>query len=226
MPTCGRSCARPGCTTRPCWPGWPPTAPTLEETGYGRCGILSIGLRESEDEWFAPFAEVVQRRSPGDVVEITPEEASSLFPPLGPVHRVLHAPASARGRRARHGGRAAAGGGGTWRGLRDGCGARRGGGRGRHAPRRGGRGRGASERGVRRRRRGRWRLDRRGGRMARRAAAGRPHQGADRAPRRRGGDGGVAHRAAAAHPLSRALARRAGWPAAARSRPRPGSPSA
>jgi D-amino-acid dehydrogenase len=68
----------------------------LEETGYGRCGILSIGLRESEDEWFAPFAEVVQRRSPGDVVEITPEEASSLFPPLGPVHRVLHAPASAR----------------------------------------------------------------------------------------------------------------------------------
>src|SRR3984957_7620893 len=68
----------------------------LEETSYGRCGILSIGLRESEDEWFAPFAEVVQRRSPGDVVEITPEEASSLFPLLGPVHRVLHAPASAR----------------------------------------------------------------------------------------------------------------------------------
>ena len=49
-----------------------------------------------EDDWFAPFAEVVLRRSPGEVVEITPEEASSLFPPLGPVHRVLHAPASAR----------------------------------------------------------------------------------------------------------------------------------
>ena len=68
----------------------------VDETGYGRCGILSVGLRETEDEWFAPFAEVVLRRSPSDVAEITPEEASSLFPPLTPVHRVLHAPASAR----------------------------------------------------------------------------------------------------------------------------------
>ncbi len=68
----------------------------IEGTGYGRCGVLSIGLRETEDEWFAPFAEVVLRRSPGDVAEITPEEASSLFPPLGPVHRVLHAAGSAR----------------------------------------------------------------------------------------------------------------------------------
>ena len=68
----------------------------VDGAGYGQCGILSIGLRETEEEWFAPFAEVVLRRSPGDVVEITPEEASSLFPPLGPVHRVLHAPTSAR----------------------------------------------------------------------------------------------------------------------------------
>ena len=68
----------------------------IEGTGYGRCGVLSIGLRETEDEWFAPFAEVVLRRSPGEVAEITPEEASSLFPPLGPVHRVLHAAGSAR----------------------------------------------------------------------------------------------------------------------------------
>ena len=65
-------------------------------TGYGRCGILSIGLRDHEDAWFAPFAEQVLRRAPGEVVEITPEEASALFPPLGPVHRVLHAPGSAR----------------------------------------------------------------------------------------------------------------------------------
>jgi D-amino-acid dehydrogenase len=65
-------------------------------TGYGRCGILSIGLRETEDMWFAPFADVVLRRAPADVAEITPEEAGALFPPLGPVHRVLHAPASAR----------------------------------------------------------------------------------------------------------------------------------
>jgi D-amino-acid dehydrogenase len=65
-------------------------------TGYGRCGILSIGLREHEDGWFAPFAGEVLRRSPAEVVEITPEEASALFPPLGPVHRVLHVPGSAR----------------------------------------------------------------------------------------------------------------------------------
>jgi D-amino-acid dehydrogenase len=65
-------------------------------TGYGRCGILSIGLRETEDAWFAPFADLVLRRAPGEVVEMTPEEAGALFPPLGPVHRVLHAPESAR----------------------------------------------------------------------------------------------------------------------------------
>ena len=63
---------------------------------YGACGILSIGLRPHEDGWFAPFADVVLRRSAGDVSEITPEEAGSLFPPLGPVHRVLPAPGSAR----------------------------------------------------------------------------------------------------------------------------------
>ncbi len=65
-------------------------------TGYGRCGILSIGLRPHEDGWFAPFADAVLRRAPGEVAEITPEEASVHFPPLGPVHRVLHAPGSAR----------------------------------------------------------------------------------------------------------------------------------
>lgn len=65
-------------------------------TGYGRCGILSVGLRESEDALFAPYADLVLRRALGEVVEMTPEEASVLFPPLGPVHRVLHAPNSAR----------------------------------------------------------------------------------------------------------------------------------
>ena len=65
-------------------------------TGYGPCGMLSVGLRPNEDEWFAPFAELVLRRAPGEIAEITPEEASSHFPPLGPVHRVLHAPGSAR----------------------------------------------------------------------------------------------------------------------------------
>ena len=65
-------------------------------SGYGRCGMLSVGLRAHEDEWFAPFAELVLHRAPEAITEITPEEASSLFPPLGPVHRVLHASQSAR----------------------------------------------------------------------------------------------------------------------------------
>ena len=52
--------------------------------------------RDARRNGSPPSPSSVLRRSPGEVVEITPEEASSLFPPLGPVHRVLHAPASAR----------------------------------------------------------------------------------------------------------------------------------
>ena len=119
------------------------------------------------------------------------------------------------GRRPRHGGRAPPGRGGTRRHVRARCGARRPGGRRRRGsrgrtPRRGRRGGGASERGLRRGRRRRWRLDRGGRRVARHETARRPHEGPDRASRRRGGDGRVADRAAAAHPLSRALARGAG----------------
>jgi len=67
-----------------------------EGAGYARCGLLSVGLRESEDTWFAPFADRVTRRSGGQVREITPDAASALFPPLGAVHRVLHSPDAAR----------------------------------------------------------------------------------------------------------------------------------
>jgi D-amino-acid dehydrogenase len=65
-------------------------------SGYATCGLISVGLRESEEGWFAPFAEGVVRRAEGRVREITPEAAVSLFPPLGPVHRVLHCPGAAR----------------------------------------------------------------------------------------------------------------------------------
>ncbi|HEY6474778.1 MAG TPA: FAD-dependent oxidoreductase [Acidimicrobiales bacterium] len=65
-------------------------------TGYGVCGLLSLGLREHEDSWFAPFAELTLRRSAGAVAEIAPAEARDLFPPLGPVHRALYCPSSAR----------------------------------------------------------------------------------------------------------------------------------
>lgn len=66
-----------------------------EGSRYARCGLLSLGLRENADSWFAPFAEGVTRRSGGRVREITPAAASVLFPPLGPVH-VLHYPDAAR----------------------------------------------------------------------------------------------------------------------------------
>jgi D-amino-acid dehydrogenase len=63
---------------------------------YAVCGVLSVGLRASEEGWFAPFADLVTSRSGGVVHEITPGAARELFPPLGEVHRVLHNPAAAR----------------------------------------------------------------------------------------------------------------------------------
>lgn len=65
-------------------------------SGYGACGLLSLGLREHEDSWFSPFAEMILRRGAGDVAEISPDDARRLFPPLGPVHRALYSPSSAR----------------------------------------------------------------------------------------------------------------------------------
>jgi D-amino-acid dehydrogenase len=67
-----------------------------EPSGYATCGLLSIGMRESEEHWFAPFAERVLQAAAGRVTEITPAEAVSLFPPLGTVYRVLHYPGAAR----------------------------------------------------------------------------------------------------------------------------------
>jgi len=63
---------------------------------YAACGVVSLCLRASEEEWYAPFADLARRRAPEDVSEITAHEARALFPPLGPVHRALFAPASAR----------------------------------------------------------------------------------------------------------------------------------
>ncbi len=68
----------------------------VQEAGYGECGLLSVVLRPHENEWFAPFAEMAMRRAPGEVAEIGPADARSLFPPLGRVHRALHAPGAAR----------------------------------------------------------------------------------------------------------------------------------
>jgi D-amino-acid dehydrogenase len=65
-------------------------------TGYDVCGALALGLRASEEPWFGPHASRVLRRGAGEVQEISASEAASLFPPLGPVHRALHVPGSAR----------------------------------------------------------------------------------------------------------------------------------
>jgi D-amino-acid dehydrogenase len=65
-------------------------------TGYAVCGLLSIGLRPHEDSWFQPFADLVASRSSEVVTEITTDAARALFPPLGPVHRVLHCTNAAR----------------------------------------------------------------------------------------------------------------------------------
>jgi D-amino-acid dehydrogenase len=64
--------------------------------GYGVCGSVSVVLRAHENEWFAPYAEMALRRYAGEVAEIGPGDARELFPPLGPVHRALHAPGAAR----------------------------------------------------------------------------------------------------------------------------------
>ncbi len=65
-------------------------------SGYGNCGLLSLGLRPHEDDWFNPFAETVVHRSGGSVREISPSEARQLFPPLGDVHRALLSSRSCR----------------------------------------------------------------------------------------------------------------------------------
>ncbi len=67
-----------------------------DPSGYAVCGLLSVGLRETEESWFGPFAERVLRRADGRVREIAPREAVALFPPLGAVHRALHYPGAAR----------------------------------------------------------------------------------------------------------------------------------
>jgi len=69
---------------------------STDPSGYATCGLLSVGLRESEETWFDPFAERVLARADGRVREIDPHDAVALFPPLGAVHRALHYPGAAR----------------------------------------------------------------------------------------------------------------------------------
>jgi D-amino-acid dehydrogenase len=66
------------------------------DTGYAQCGLLLVASEPGEDDWFATQADQAMARSPGVVCEVTPPQATDLFPPLGPVRRALHNPAAAR----------------------------------------------------------------------------------------------------------------------------------
>ena len=84
-------------TTRPCWAGWTPTGwmsarrvRPLRICSRSACApTRTSGTAPSPQSGPAAFARRRWSRSP-------PEDAASLFPPLGPVHRVLHAPSAAR----------------------------------------------------------------------------------------------------------------------------------
>lgn len=71
-------------------------------TGHEVCGLIRLSTSEGEDEWLAKAAGLAEKRSPGVVTAIAPEEAVGLFPPLAPVRGALHNPRAARidGRRA------------------------------------------------------------------------------------------------------------------------------
>ncbi len=64
--------------------------------GYEVCGLVSVAVREGDDEWFERAADLAARRSGEVVREIDPPEAARMFPPLGTVRRALHNPRAAR----------------------------------------------------------------------------------------------------------------------------------
>jgi D-amino-acid dehydrogenase len=68
----------------------------ITDTGYDRCGLLSIVRQEHEDPWFEEFAAVALARAPGVAAEIDGDEARRRFPPLGQVWRALYHPGAAR----------------------------------------------------------------------------------------------------------------------------------
>jgi len=71
-------------------------------TGHEVCGLIRLSTSEGEDEWLEKAAQLAERRSPGVVSRIDPEEAVRLFPPLASVRGALLNPRAARidGRRA------------------------------------------------------------------------------------------------------------------------------
>ncbi len=73
------------------------------DTGYARCGKLVVAVSDDEIEPFARARRIIferQRRrglpKPGDLYEISAEEASELFPPLARVHGAIYSRTAAR----------------------------------------------------------------------------------------------------------------------------------
>jgi len=62
---------------------------------FAQCGALVVALAEHEDPWFTEVAALVRTRTPA-IAEIPAGEARAMFPPLGPLWRVLHSPSAAR----------------------------------------------------------------------------------------------------------------------------------
>jgi len=69
--------------------------PRLGSETFAECGSLVLALAEHEDPWFMEIRERAMARSRG-VVEVSPDEACAMFPPLAPHWRALYNPAGAR----------------------------------------------------------------------------------------------------------------------------------
>lgn len=65
-------------------------------TGHEVCGLIKLSTSPGEDDWLSMAADFAQKRSPGVVSAIDPEEAVRMFPPLAPVRAALFNPNAAR----------------------------------------------------------------------------------------------------------------------------------
>ncbi|MHB1584083.1 MAG: NAD(P)/FAD-dependent oxidoreductase [Acidimicrobiales bacterium] len=73
------------------------------DTGHSDCPVMTVAVREGDDEWFEQRRALAARRAPSVVTEIDVAEAGERFPALAPVRRALWSTTAARldGRRLR-----------------------------------------------------------------------------------------------------------------------------
>jgi D-amino-acid dehydrogenase len=80
---------------------YPPLIAALADLGapdprYDVCGALRVAVREFDDDYFAANVEASCVRHPGVLETVTPEDARTLFPPLGEVRAAVLNPRGAR----------------------------------------------------------------------------------------------------------------------------------